>query len=155
MIIQTTPPTATPPTPHGARHPFSVQADAARPRTDSVQFSQEAREAHAARWAVNSPALFIGEEQAQMQMGLVRTLMEILFGQKEQTEQTPEKEITEAVWEEPLVQQAMHAITEALGMYDVGGMVTVQSHGQNLGGSASKFPPPTSVRQMIPPGSPQ
>lgn len=82
------------------------------PFRDSVQFSQNARDAQASRMAIASPALLLSDEQVQIKMSLVRTLMEAIFGQRESQDTTPEKEMVQAVMEEPQVQQALLTMSE-------------------------------------------
>ena len=83
------------------------------PNTDSAHFSQGARQ-----MALVSPAILISEEQIQVKMSLVRTLMETLFGPEESnslnTESVnAEQEMIQGVIEEPLAQQALLAWTES------------------------------------------
>lgn len=79
--------------------------------SDSVQISLDARKAQASQAAVISPALLLSDEQIQLKMGLVRTIMETLFGQKEDNAETPEEEMLQAVLAEAIAQEASMEIT--------------------------------------------
>lgn len=80
--------------------------------TDSVQISQDAQKVRASHMAVLSPALLISEEQVQIKMSLLGTLMEALFGQQESNETTPEEEMVQAVFEKPMAQKTFQEVMQ-------------------------------------------
>ncbi|MBF0402235.1 MAG: hypothetical protein HQL90_15900 [Magnetococcales bacterium] len=78
-------------------------------RSDVVDFSPEARALAAGQLTVSQPAALLTGEQVQVKMGLLRTLLETLFGRQERAtaKDTPEAEIVKAVLDEPVTQEAM------------------------------------------------
>lgn len=102
MIVQGSTPVATPrDTGHGMEP--TQEAPPPHARTDSVYISPEARHQQDHTRATLSPASMISEEQVQIKMGLVRTLMEILFDQTKEEENaeksTPEEAMLQMVME--------------------------------------------------------
>ncbi|MEO5349462.1 MAG: hypothetical protein H7836_07450 [Magnetococcus sp. YQC-3] len=77
---------------------------------DVVDISQAARDLLAGEVAISRPAAMLSKEQVQVKMGLLRTFMEALFGQKESEKSTPEEEIATAVLEKPAIQAAIQTM---------------------------------------------
>jgi hypothetical protein len=79
---------------------------------DVVDISQAARDLLAGEMAISQPAAMLSKEQVQVKMGLLRTFMEALFGQKESEKSTPEQEIATAVLEKPAIQAAIQTMNK-------------------------------------------
>lgn len=79
-------------------------------RSDVVEFSPEARALSNGQLAVSHPAALISEEQVQVKMGLLRTLMETLFGPTTNEKKSVEEEVTQAVLEEATTQEALQTL---------------------------------------------
>jgi hypothetical protein len=93
----------------------SAQNDALLPlttRQDVVSFSETARNLAAAQTAISHPAAMLSNEQVQVKMSLMRDFMDILFGRQEEDATTTEEEITAAVLEKPVNEQAMQVLQQ-------------------------------------------